>query len=77
MLSANYTSQYINKTIAKRGSFDEQRLIADEEKFVSARRAGETSELTILENEIREVLDFQTATANERDKFPQRKNGVI
>ncbi|KAF7897574.1 hypothetical protein EAF00_005802 [Botryotinia globosa] len=39
------------------------------EKFVFTSRAEVTSELTVLEDEIREVLDFQTATANERENF--------
>ncbi|TGO23323.1 hypothetical protein BPAE_0136g00150 [Botrytis paeoniae] len=75
MLSANYTSHCINKTIAKkylnistqyrkvlqdisRGSFDEERFIADEEKFATTRRAEVTSELKVLEDKIREVLGF-------------------
>ncbi|TGO60023.1 hypothetical protein BCON_0039g00540 [Botryotinia convoluta] len=90
MLSANYTSQCTNKTIAKRylnlstqyrkvlqdvsrGSFDEQRFIADEKKFVAARRAEVTSELTVLEDNIREVLGFQTATVMERENTSSEK----
>ncbi|KAF7917269.1 uncharacterized protein EAE97_012062 [Botrytis byssoidea] len=54
-----------------------ERLIADEEKFIFTRSAEVTSELTVLEDEIREVPDFQPATVDERENFPQRKNGVI
>ncbi|KAF5873963.1 uncharacterized protein Bfra_005430 [Botrytis fragariae] len=84
MLSANYTSQCINKTIAKRylnistqyrkvsqdvsrGSFNEERFIADEERFAATRRAEVLPELKVLEDNMREVSGFQTATAMERE----------
>ncbi|KAM0174565.1 hypothetical protein ACHAPC_009974 [Botrytis cinerea] len=43
---------------AIRGSFDEQKFIADEEGLASARRAEVSSELKVLENRIREVVGF-------------------
>ncbi|KAF7900188.1 hypothetical protein EAE99_012291 [Botrytis elliptica] len=57
----------------RRGSFDEQRFIADEEEFVATRCAEVTSELAVLEDKIREVLDFQSAMAVERENTSSEK----
>ncbi|KAF7853560.1 uncharacterized protein EAF02_011865 [Botrytis sinoallii] len=65
----------VSKSIAgcQKGCFDEQRFIADEEEFVATRRAEVTSELAVLEDKIREVLDFQSATTVERENTSSEK----
>ncbi|TEY46375.1 hypothetical protein BOTCAL_0315g00160 [Botryotinia calthae] len=73
ILAKKFSDDQLDLAVSKllqdaiRGSFDEQKFIADEEGLASARRAEVTSELKVLENRIREVLSFQAATEMEKE----------